>query len=186
MSSTVTSTDKLAHTRAHPPPLLVQPPLGYTTYYTGITLGSMRWAAWWVAFYRGCPSVLWCAKGKRRWQVNGDILPVVELWFLKKKLFDRTIQKMRSNAGARMQALEFSSERSDWEPDGKDQEMRRAIFRWLFVVALSITDINLSAVGGLRTHSLFSVDWPVWETLEYNLLVLTCSLKKALSTGIRL
>lgn len=41
----------------------------------------------------------------------------------------------------------------------------------------------------LRTHygpACFSADWPVWETLGYNLLVLTCSLKKALSTGIRL
>lgn len=84
------------------PPLLVQPPLGYTTYYTGITLGSMRWAAWWVAFYRGCPSVLWCAKGKKRWQVNGDILPVVEMEIF---FFNRKIHKMRSNAGARMQAF---------------------------------------------------------------------------------
>lgn len=32
----------------------------------------------------------------------------------------------------------------------------------------------------------FCVDWLVWETLEYNLPALTCSLKKALSTGIRL
>lgn len=38
----------------------------------------------------------------------------------------------------------------------------------------------------LCTHSLFGSDWLVWETLEYNLLALTCSLKKALSTGIRL
>lgn len=46
------------------------------------------------------------------------------------------------------------------------------------------------ALVGLRIqwgpYSLFSVDWLVLETLEYNLLALTCSLKKALSTGIRL
>lgn len=48
--------------------------------------------------------------------------------------------------------------------------------------------IGVSVVG-LRAHygpACFSADWPVWETLGYNLLVLTCSLKKALSTGIRL
>lgn len=50
---------------------------------------------------------------------------------------------------------------------------------------LSIIDVNLSE-DPLRTHSLFCVDWLVWETLEHNLLALTCSLKKALSTGIRL
>lgn len=41
-------------------------------------------------------------------------------------------------------------------------------------------------VGDKDPILFFSLDWLVWETLKHNLLALTCSLKKALSTGIRL
>lgn len=52
-------TNLYLHMCGHPPPLLLSSlPFDYTTYYRGITLHSMRWAAPWVAFYRGCPSEL--------------------------------------------------------------------------------------------------------------------------------
>lgn len=166
MSSTVTSTDKLAHIRAHPPPWA-------TLHLVTQHIQGLLFIAW-------------------------DEL--LNEWLL--SWMPLCAQKGASVAWQRKDGSGFTCCRNtQWphadirnylssstkEQKSKDEELS---FLGLFSITIGYYYCWFILHGRpedpLCTHSLFGSDWLVWETLEYNLLALTCSLKKALSTGIRL
>lgn len=161
-----------------PSPSLSKPPLSYTT-YTGITLHRMRWAARWVAFYRGCPSVLVKhTQGKER--ADKEKRDSLQRFYL---LLCKCEQSHLKNVQDGIWRGSPNADIKNYMPQRAGRQRGRrdsAFYYWCECINCGRSE------DPLWTHSLFSVDWLVWETLEYNLLALTCSLKKALSTGIRL
>lgn len=130
--------------------------------------------------------------GKGNWQIEErfleEILPVVEMWLFKfpnRKIYTRWYlmqepegrhQKFQLNKATESRKAKIKI----CEESFSNDSCNYIFYYWCQYICCGRSEYPL------QTHSLFSVDWPVWETLEYNLLVLTCSLKKALSTGIRL
>lgn len=127
----------------------------------GITLHSMRWAAPWVAFYRGCPQSYEAQDQKD---------------FKKYSKFATEIWWNCLNAGVNCLKVDKMYK------SGHLKQLRGSfLLLWLWYNLI----ICGRADDPLWTH-LFYCGLASVGTLGYNLLVLTCSLKKALSTGIRL
>lgn len=183
MSSTVTSMDKLAHIRAHPP---LCPTLHSVTQH----IQGLLFIAW-DELLDEWPFIVDARQCYEAHTGNGDVTK-------RREVPDRdctccgNFKNLSKKHTHEVSCDEISN--ADVKNYLKDAtESRRDVTStdtMTLVILPYITVVNLAAVVGLRdplwTHSLFSLDWLVWETLEYNLLVLTCSLKKALSTGIRL